>query len=157
MLQDDPAGGGMQQEGVRVALKQCPDCNGSLADDSHPAAAFEDDAHYAKPSPGHPCRCEELRLLGLMDRQNSGDNELTERRRGERRSSHIRRRGMCRRASERRVSTPSFGVDSRSGVARRAGGRRTNCDQRWGTERRAYTWLKEHGEWMIAGTVKSSV
>ena len=53
-----------------MAREPCPYCVGDLADDSHPAALNENAAHSAEPSPGDPCRCQELVLLGLLDQQN---------------------------------------------------------------------------------------
>lgn len=133
-----------------MGRKFCPHCFGELADDSHPAALSSDSAQYTEPSPSNPCRCQELLLLGLVDRRNSSINEIKERRRRERRSGEIRRRDKRRSASERRAGMHNTRADSRSRVDRRAGTRRTVIDQRWGIERRAYSWVKLCGDWTSA-------
>ena len=91
--------------------------------------------------------------MGLLGQQNSSDMEMKERRErrgGNRRSSQGRRWDRHRRVSERRMSTPTVGVDNRSRVDRRVGKRRTDYDQRWEIERRAFAWVREGGAWMIA-------
>lgn len=107
--------GKRRQKGVPVAQKRCLACDGRLTDNWHQKDLFEVAAPSAEISPGHACRCQELGLMGLVDRQNEGDKRIKERRRRERRSRHVSRRDRNRRVADRRVSTLRVGMIARAG------------------------------------------